>query len=187
MSYNRYEIGNKRGSCKKSFGRRIILEQTLSILNEYGALIGVIIGGLCTIYGSYLSANKQAKSQKEIFDEEISLKNEDLRWQLKYSLLVDFIGNRGALVIGNPNIINASDPVKFFNALNRIEIVFYDSEAVLEKNKVFRIIILDPGKKNLKDTNDALYDLAVAMHEDLGIQSPDKKSFLNPLMINVSR
>lgn len=163
------------------------MESVPLILNEYGALIGVIIGGLCTIFGSYLSANKQAKSQREIFDEEITMKNEDLRWQLKYSLLVDFVANRGTLAIGNPNIGNTSDPVKFFNAINRIEIVFYDSDMVLEKYKKFRTIILSDQSQDTQSTNNALYNLAIAMHKNLGIRSPDKETFFKPLIINILR
>lgn len=160
------------------------------ILSKYQAVIGVIIGGVCTILGSYLSSKKQVKAHKEIFDkqvihqkevynDELLQKTEETRWRLRYTLLIDFIANRGSIT-GGPIEKTGADPVKFFNALHRIDIVFYDSKKVVERNKTFtHSINFGEGMKI-----DELYDLAVAMYENLDLVPPVKDEFLSPLVIS---
>lgn len=166
------------------------MDLSLMILSKYQAVIGVIVGGACTILGSYLSSKKQVNAQREIFDDQVRFqkdvyndellqKTEETRWQLKYTLLVDFIANRGSIT-NRPIEITAADPVKFFNALHRIDIVFYDSDNVIEKNQAFtNSINFGDGMKT-----EELYDLAIAMYENLGLIPPSEEVFLSPLVIN---
>lgn len=156
-----------------------MIESLVLVLSEYQALIGVLIGGLATILGSYLSSKNQINAQQDIFNKELLQKEQETFWKLKYTLLIDFIGNRGAIT-KKPIEISAADPIKLFNALNRIDIVFFNAEKVLEANKIFNHSIKNGEGMKV----DELYNLAVAIHEDLNLTPPSKESFLNPLVIN---
>lgn len=169
----------------------MILDIFLMILSKYQAVIGVVVGGACTILGSYLSSEKQINAQREIFDDQVEFQkkvyNDDLlqktqetRWRLKYTLLIDFIANRGAIT-DKPLEKTGADPVKFFNALQRIDIVFYDSDCVIAKNKKFTESI--NSGQGMKTSH--LFDLAVAMYEDLNLIPPAEEIFLSPLVINI--
>ncbi|WP_411842449.1 hypothetical protein [Salinicoccus sp. HZC-1] len=130
------------------------MENITQFLGNHGALIGVIIGGLCTIAGSYLSANKQVNNQKDIFNSQKEETTNTMRWQLKYSILADIVGNRRCIVGGNPQQnTNSSDSVVFFVVLNKVGTAFYDSEEVTKAYDNFHSTILTRSG----DANEDLY------------------------------
>ncbi|MDV2683991.1 hypothetical protein RYX56_06345 [Alkalihalophilus lindianensis] len=177
-------------------------EQSLEIWIGIASVIGVLIGGFCTILGSYIASSRQVKAQKEIFADEINERYSQQRKELKLSLLADFMGHRNAIVGNSPGMSQArgiSDNSIFFSALNKIGVIFSDSPKVLDSYNNFRKIIIQKdihsharemirtgvGMTELVEsqttTDSALYQLAVGMHEDLNIIPPDEETFFKPL------
>ncbi|MDR4928918.1 hypothetical protein [Peribacillus simplex] len=145
----------------------------LALILSDSTFIGALVGGVFAIGGSYLAANSQIKAQRDIFVDENSRNIEQYRWNLKFELLSDFQSHRGCLS-NNPKAVKEStDPRVFFAAINRIEIAFFDSPDVIEKYHRYLA----------SKENQNLFELSVAMHKNLGMASPDKDRFLNPLMM----
>ncbi|RKD84127.1 hypothetical protein ATL39_0060 [Sinobaca qinghaiensis] len=176
--------------------------QSLELWLGLGSIIGVLIGGICTIIGSYLASSKQVKAQKDIFSSEVSERYEHQRTELKLSLLADFMGHRNVIVGGAPGISESkkiAEGAVFFSALNKIGVIFSSSEEVINSYMHFRKIVLEKdihkqaenifktgkGFEEIMESQSvadaALHDLAVKMHKDLDIEPPDMETFSKPL------
>ncbi|SER54316.1 hypothetical protein [Salipaludibacillus aurantiacus] len=130
-------------------------------------LTAAIIGATAAIYGGHKATQKQLAFQEELFERELKARRKESRIEAKHKILSEVTGNIAVISDGS-NLEQNGDSVKFFGALNQVNLVFNDAPNVISANQIG------------VNTGEDLYKLISEMHKDLGLPLPEKESVLSP-------